>query len=60
MYRILPKSEWLIELCGRDHIAAGIYEHPIGYTWWKKVALTELPNDHISLDDLKRFGILRS
>jgi len=39
------------------HIIASLYEHPKGYRYWEKYRISDLPNDLISLNDLKRFGI---
>jgi hypothetical protein len=55
--KLLPKTDWFIRRCGRDHIVAGIFEHPPGYIYKIKIALADLPNDLVSLNDLERFGI---
>ena len=44
-----------IEPLDDRHVAAGIHE--INGLYWTKVALSELPNDLISVEDLKRCGI---
>ena len=56
-HTLLPKENWRIKMLNADHIAAGIFEHPPGCRWWKKIALADLPNDLIGIEDLKRFGI---
>jgi hypothetical protein len=57
--RLAQKEEWIIEKYGEDHILAGLWEYPEGYVSWEKIALSDLPNDLISSDDLVRFGITR-
>jgi hypothetical protein len=37
-------------------VVASLYEE-MGYRHWQIISLSDLPNDLISLDDLKRFGI---
>lgn len=54
--QLLPKSEWRIERCDPDHIAAGVHVLR-NCLHWAKIALRDLPNEVISADDLKRFGI---
>jgi hypothetical protein len=41
----------------RALVEAGIYEHPKGMSYWRKIALVDLPYNDIGLDDLERFGI---
>lgn len=44
---------------GGQHVAAGLHvtgEEP-GTLYWTKVALAELPNDLVGVEDLERFGI---
>jgi hypothetical protein len=53
----MSKDEWRIERCGLRHVAAGLWEHPTGYRFWEKIALADLPNDLIGVEDLERFGI---
>jgi hypothetical protein len=53
--RLLPKNQIRIERQG-DCILAGLWEEE-GYIYWGKFLFSDLPNDLISLDDLKRFGI---
>lgn len=51
--KLLPKADWQLEV--RDgFLYAGIYEH-LGAVWFEKIALSDLPNDLISFDDLKLF-----
>lgn len=56
--KLLPKEQIRLEP-SRDgkHIMASIYEHPEGVRYWFKYDYSDLPNDFISLYDLKRFGI---
>lgn len=51
----LPKDQIEIKQEG-DYILASLYENE-GYRWWDRYEPSDLPNDLISLDDLKRFGI---
>lgn len=39
-----------------EYIVASLFENE-GYRDWKTYNLSDLPNDLISYDDLKRFGI---
>jgi hypothetical protein len=56
--KLLPKEQYRIEISiDSTHIMASIYEHPEGFRYWLKYDLCDLPNDFISLDDLKRLGI---
>jgi len=56
--KLLPKELIRIEPSYDGvHIIASLYEHPVGYCWWDKYTISDLPNDLISLDDLKCFGI---
>lgn len=55
--QILPRSERIIHQSSRsDSIIVGAHEHN-GYIWWTKILLSDLPNDLVSLGDLKRVGI---
>ena len=54
----LPKSEITIEQTDSDTLIVGAHEH-MGYRFFQKVALVDLPNDLIGIDDLERFGIQR-
>ena len=54
---LLPSDEWIIQKHGPDHIAAGCHELR-GYVYWTKHKLSDLPNDLIGIEDLKRFGIV--
>lgn len=56
--RLLPKSDWRIKMSGPRHVIAGIWEYPAGYRFWEKLALADLPNDFLGIDDLERFGIV--
>jgi len=52
-----PKENISIKLMDDGvHVLASLYTHQ-GARWWDKYHLSDLPNDFISLDDLKRFGI---
>ncbi len=53
---LLPKEQWKIEPLGKTHIAAGTHEN-FGHYYWTKIALDDLPNDLIGIEDLERFGI---
>jgi hypothetical protein len=54
---LLPKEDIRVKLMGDGiHVLASLYKHQ-GARWWDKYHLSDLPNDFISLDDLKRFGI---
>lgn len=57
---MLPHWDREIKMCGPDHIAAGIFERSAGdlsYRHWKKIAIADLPNDLVSIEDLERaFG----
>lgn len=53
---LLPREDWDLTKHG-DDLIAGVYESPPGTVYYVKIPLSELPNDLISLDDLKRFGI---
>jgi hypothetical protein len=55
--RLVPKEEWIIEMLDENHIAAGLWEYPENHVFWEKVALSDLPNDLISFEDLERFGV---
>jgi hypothetical protein len=54
--RLLPESEQTITRMGADHVAVSAHEN-CGYRHYTKVALVDLPNDQIGMDDLKRVGI---
>jgi hypothetical protein len=55
---LLPHHSWRFHYrVGDDYIAAGIYESPPGVMWWIKIPLSELPNELVGVDDLKRDGI---
>lgn len=58
--KLLPKSQLMIEPCGNDanYVIIGAYEH-LGYRYFQKIRLADLPNNIVSLEDLKRFGILK-
>lgn len=49
----LPKDEWRGQPCGTDHVAIAMHTNN-GYLHWTKFALSDLPNDLISRDDLER------
>jgi hypothetical protein len=52
----LPKSDWTFHQEGADSIIVGAHEHN-GYRWYTRVALADLPNDLVSLNDLERLGV---
>ncbi len=53
----LPKDQIDIKLTSDGlHVIASLYENE-GYRHYEKYPLSDLPNELISLDDLKRFGI---
>jgi hypothetical protein len=54
--RLLPKEQFTFEQ-GHGYIIAGLWEWR-GYRCFVKYRLSELPNDLVSLDDLKRVGIV--
>jgi hypothetical protein len=55
--RRLPQNQIKMSLDSDGmHVIASLYEHE-GYRFWDKYRLSDLPNDFISLNDLKRFGI---
>ena len=54
----LPKSEITMEQMDPDTLIVGAHEH-LGCRFFMKVALADLPNDLIGIDDLERFGIQR-
>ena len=49
----LSKSEWIIKRCGSDHAIVGMHTNG-GAIYWTKFALTDLPNEFIGEEDLKR------
>jgi hypothetical protein len=53
--QLLPKSEWRLERYG-NYLIAGCWIKN-GYLHYERILLRNLPNDLISDDDLKRFGI---
>lgn len=58
--KLLPKDRWNLALSDdRRRVCAGIYEYPPGYRYSVMVALADLPNELISLDDLERCGVER-
>ena len=54
--RLLPKSDWTVDQEASDSVIVGAHEHG-RYVWHTKFLLSDLPNDLLSLDDLKRLGI---
>ncbi len=55
--RKLGSDEIALKLSGDGRqVLASLYERG-GYREWEQYRLADLPNDLISLDDLKRFGI---
>ncbi len=56
--KLLPRELWDIKMTPiKLHIIAGIYEHPPGCMYYHRYCLSDFPNNLISFDDLKRFGI---
>lgn len=54
----IPSDQITIELSQDDNsVIASLFEYPEGYRYYNKYPISELPNNLISLDDLKRFGI---
>ena len=59
MQTLLPKEDITIKSMGDGiHVIASLYELR-GYRVYEKYALSDLPNDLISLNDLERFGIIK-
>ena len=56
--KLLPKHIWDISISTNDsnYAIVGIYEH-LGYVYYQKIRLRDLPNNLISIDDLERFSI---
>lgn len=55
-----PKEQMILEKCpDGNHVLVSIFGEA-GFRCWQKLKLSDLPNDFIGLDDLKRFGINRS
>lgn len=55
--RLLSKNQIDIKLSSDNrYVIASLYENN-GYREWEKFKLSELPNNLISLDNLKRFGV---
>ena len=44
--------------CADRDIAAGIWEFPVDYRFWEKIALSHLPNDLVGIDDLECFAVV--
>jgi hypothetical protein len=56
---LLPKEQWEIKIfkgTSGIHILSSI-STIAGYRNWEKYKSSDLPNNLISIDDLKRFGI---
>jgi len=53
----LPKEHWRLKMFGAKRVAAGVHEVG-GARYWTLFALSDLPNDLISTEDLKRFEII--
>lgn len=47
----LPRDQWRIERCGSSHVVVGMHTN-CGAVFWTKMALSDLPNDLVGLDDL--------
>ncbi len=52
----LPKSEITMRRMDSDTLIVGAHEH-MGCRFFLKVALADLPNDLIGIEDLERFGV---
>jgi hypothetical protein len=52
----LPLTEWTIQRCGADSIAIGAHENH-GYRHYTKIALIDLPNDPVRIEDLEGLGV---
>jgi len=48
----LDRQDWVFHTCGPDHIAVAMHVHG-GYLYWTRMALSDLPNDRVGLDDLE-------
>jgi hypothetical protein len=53
----LPRDQIQIEEHTGTHLAAAVYTRD-GSLYWQKVALFDLPNDLIGVEDLERHGVL--
>lgn len=53
----LPKDQIIIDLCPDGKYVMASLGETDGYRQWEMIKLSDLPNNDISLDDLKRFGI---
>ncbi len=53
--RLLPKEQQTLARSG-DAVVVGSHEHE-GYRNYERFALSDLPNNLVSLDDLKRVGV---
>ena len=52
----LAKSEWRVKRCGPDHAIIGMHTNG-GGIYWTKFALTDLPNEFIGVENLKRIVV---
>ena len=52
----LPVSEWTIQRVGTDSIAIGADEN-CGYRFYSKIALVDLPNDPVRIENLKGLSV---
>ncbi len=57
--RLVRKECWIFEFLSDGRVAAGIWEYPENHMSWDAIALSDLPNELISLEDLARLGIGR-
>jgi hypothetical protein len=53
----LPRDEWTLHQEAPDSVIVGAWEHPPGYRWYEKFQLSDLPNEFVGLEDLKRLGV---
>lgn len=54
---LLPRDEWRIEAYDDGSVGLGVIQVGSGL-FWVKARLSDFPNDLVSLDDLKRFGVV--
>ncbi|WP_288935083.1 hypothetical protein [uncultured Sphingomonas sp.] len=53
----VPADQVLVEAYSETHLACAFYTRD-GTRYWQKVALADLPNDFLSIEDLERHGVL--
>lgn len=57
MMYLLPRKYRQIRSCGPGNVCVGAYLNHASYICWIKMALDDLPNDLVSIDDLERVGV---